>query len=603
MKNHLTILVLLAFSCVAFAQKGSNMAETSSVYDETYAQMHIWHYELTSALDTSTIKDIIARERFLNEGDQLRVVAIKTSHTATHITFKQLYNGIEVFGGGAKVAVSDKNILFRCIETLFPTATIQNFPQSSFNPLPYLSAFNAVNVKRSVPVFLWNGDILLPGWYAEFLYDEIGYADAAWLKNGQQFFLRDRNSYFTGPDSTVTVQVFYPDPITPIGQTYGGQYVDMNDGNTAILDPLRVSSTMKVNFENGVFSLKSDYVEITEHSAPALPIVTAATPDFSFSRSDDGFEQANAYYHIMNFQAYLQQMGYTLVDFAIHVDAQGFGGSDNSAYTGGAVPPRLTFGEGGVDDAEDADVIVHEYGHAISDDASPSTNTGLERRTLDEAFGDYLAVSYTREQYSFGSNLVFNWDGHNSFWPGRTVDNPSNFNYKSISGFNEIYRYATLWNAAMFDIWDQLGKTYTDSLQLEAVYGYFQNMSFSQAALLVIQADTTFSGGANGQIIWKAFDDRGILDWSAITEENSSFSKPYILNANVLQNLGSLKMRWLDDIPGELNIYDFSGKLCAQAQLTRGENTLPLAQLTSGVYMVTVAHQGMYYTEKVIIVK
>jgi hypothetical protein len=32
---------------------------------------------------------------------------------------------------------------------------------------------------------------------------------------------------------------------------------------------------------------------------------------------------------------------------------------------------RLAFGEGGVDDAEDVDVVLHEYGHAIQHDTVP----------------------------------------------------------------------------------------------------------------------------------------------------------------------------------------------------------------------------------------
>ena len=41
-------------------------------------------------------------------------------------------------------------------------------------------------------------------------------------------------------------------------------------------------------------------------------------------------------------------------------DPSGANEADNSYYTAGT----LNFGEGGVDDAEDADIIIHEYGHA-----------------------------------------------------------------------------------------------------------------------------------------------------------------------------------------------------------------------------------------------
>ena len=42
----------------------------------------------------------------------------------------------------------------------------------------------------------------------------------------------------------------------------------------------------------------------------------------------------------------------------------GFNGADNSSYSPGT--GRLQFGEGGVDDAEDSDVVHHELGHGPS---------------------------------------------------------------------------------------------------------------------------------------------------------------------------------------------------------------------------------------------
>ena len=68
---------------------------------------------------------------------------------------------------------------------------------------------------------------------------------------------------------------------------------------------------------------------------------------------------------------------------------------DQSVFIGNSGNSYLLFGEGGVDDAEDADVIIHEYAHAISYAASPETNSGTERRGLDEGLGDYFAAIYS----------------------------------------------------------------------------------------------------------------------------------------------------------------------------------------------------------------
>lgn len=583
------------------AQKNGSMQAATTPYDGTYANLHYWSHQLSNARDTVAIKNLLSRTLQTDENTSFRVASIVQSLTATHLTLVQYHKGIEVYGGGAKVAVNGNNVLFRCLETVMPTHQNLALPPASFNVLAHLQSYKDVDILISKPVYLNTGDVLVPGWYATFTFGQDGYADAAWLADGTPFFVRDRNRYFSGPDSIVSVKVFNPDPITPIGQQYGGTYTDQNDGNTAVLDPLRATATVPVNFDNGVFSLLSDYVEITEHSNPSLPIVTATQPSFYYSRTDDGFEQVNAYYHIMQMQFYLQQLGYNLVNYAIHVDAQGYNGADNSAFTPGTNPPRLTFGEGGVDDAEDADVVVHEYGHAISESAAPNTYNGLERGTLDEAFGDYIAVSYKRNEYSFGSNWVFNWDGHNPFWQGRTVDNPNSYCYTQVSITN-IYKYTTMWNAAMFEIWDQLGKTYTDKLQIEALHGYYQNMSLSQAAMLVVDADLALSGGASAAVIWQAFDRVCILNYNNINE-HSTEAKPYDLVNSFIANGDPLKILWHSSEAATAQIVSLSGQLVAVAKLNQAANEIYIPQTATGVYLLTIQTALGVYAERILVVE
>src|SRR6185369_15961153 len=68
-------------------------------------------------------------------------------------------------------------------------------------------------------------------------------------------------------------------------------------------------------------------------------------------------------------------------------------GGDNSFYRNGTKKLTITFGKGGVDDAEDAEVVVHEYGHSVQDDQVPGFGSSEEAGSIGEAFGDYLAVS------------------------------------------------------------------------------------------------------------------------------------------------------------------------------------------------------------------
>ena len=79
---------------------------------------------------------------------------------------------------------------------------------------------------------------------------------------------------------------------------------------------------------------------------------------------------------------------------------------DNSFYSASADNGRgaLHFGDGGVDDAEDADIIVHEFGHAIQNDQNPGCFPAGEYKpqedeagAIAEGFSDYLAASFFAE--------------------------------------------------------------------------------------------------------------------------------------------------------------------------------------------------------------
>ena len=66
-------------------------------------------------------------------------------------------------------------------------------------------------------------------------------------------------------------------------------------------------------------------------------------------------------------------------------------GADNSFATDHP-KNELRFGKGGVDDAEDAEVILHEYGHAIHFSQNFSF-ASEEAGAISEGFGDYWAVT------------------------------------------------------------------------------------------------------------------------------------------------------------------------------------------------------------------
>jgi len=104
------------------------------------------------------------------------------------------------------------------------------------------------------------------------------------------------------------------------------------------------------------------------YSCLVQPVST--TSDFYRSRSDNVFDAVNAYYHIDTMLRYIIldleiNVGPTEYTGGFQFDPHASDGEDNSFYSSWS--QQLGYGEGGVDDAEDADVVVHELAHALHD--------------------------------------------------------------------------------------------------------------------------------------------------------------------------------------------------------------------------------------------
>ena len=86
------------------------------------------------------------------------------------------------------------------------------------------------------------------------------------------------------------------------------------------------------------------------------------------------------YYWVTTAQEYLQHLGFgsrlrPVNQRQIELRINQFGG-DNSFFRDDKA--NITIGKGGVDDGEDAEVIVHEYGHSVQDGQVPEFGTNAE---------------------------------------------------------------------------------------------------------------------------------------------------------------------------------------------------------------------------------
>ena len=177
--------------------------------------------------------------------------------------------------------------------------------------------------------------------------------------------------------------MFDPNPVVKL-QNQGLR--DKNDAKSAV--PGSAYSVVPLRRLKAE-TLKGRWVRIINKDRPF-----SATHTFSYSRANAKFEMVNAYYAVDAAQAYLRSLGFTDVNAESQKVLTDATPIDNSFYEPGS--DRLLFGSGGVDDAEDVEVVWHEYGHAVQDDQVPGFGGSLRAGAIGEGFGDYLAVTMSQ---------------------------------------------------------------------------------------------------------------------------------------------------------------------------------------------------------------
>lgn len=293
-----------------------------------------------------------------------------------------------------------------------------------------------------------------------------------------------------------TAMVFDFNPLATSHQSYlvGSNYADNEDATNESLDAARTAVQLpQIDLTEGVYRLRSQYVDIADFELPNKGLFTQTTNNFSFTRDNDGFEAANAFYHLDQSMRYINEtLGVLckplLNNGVFQFDPSGVNGDDNSHYTPST--NQIAFGEGCVDDAEDADVILHEFGHGIHDwltGGHSSAATGLG-----EGCGDYWAMSYSRSKNLWTAaepayHYVFGWDGHNECWNGR-ITNYTKTYPQTTSALTQIHTYGQTWSTSLMKIYDVIGRAKTDKAFLEGLTLTNSSSNQKSAATAVRQA-------------------------------------------------------------------------------------------------------------------
>ncbi|MEV6526946.1 bacillolysin [Longispora sp. NPDC051575] len=241
--------------------------------------------------------------------------------------------------------------------------------------------------------------------------------------------------------------------------------------------------------------------------------VASSSGSYAFDRTQAGFAQVQGYFHITSAQEYIQSLGFANVNNESQ-DYQTTGlTADNSFYD--PAKDKITFGTGGVDDAEDAEVIWHEYGHAIQDAQVPNFGSSDDGGAIGEGFGDYWA--YTMGQPVSPNTAVSPW-ACIADWDAVSYTSTAPHCLRRTDGTKvypadlagEVHDDGEIWSRALMDINTALGRTAADRVILEAHFTISPTTTMPAAATRTIAAAQALYGTAAANSVKAAFQARGL---------------------------------------------------------------------------------------------
>lgn len=336
--------------------------------------------------------------------------------------------------------------------------------------------------------------------------------------NGELVAVKDCRFYATRQS-----YVFWPDPIRS----------SQNDNLTwstdeSILNAERVEVTLENLDEpsNGQYILSGQWVKNVEKENP-LFAPPATTDDFKYGVKDRRFLNVMAYYYLDRLISHLRSFGIPkyndTVTGPIEIDPQALSGDDNSHFSPSG--PYIAFGEGGVPDASDPGVILHEYGHALH-----HFLLGIHANSsYEEGFNDFLAACWLDRfnDHQFQREEAMPWDQHYSgttHWgPTRRVDLSQRFDDANF-GYYDFYFKGNVFATALWEIFLNMGgrsdnpderRAAADTLlhlYMEMLVLTQKNNPPEDLANGLIQVDGAITNGKYQTVIREAFVHRGL--WS-----------------------------------------------------------------------------------------
>ncbi len=412
--------------------------------------------------------------------EELTVTTQKESVIGTHVVFDQVYRGVKVDGGqvglhynrnGELVVVNNSYQPDVVVDSVIPRLS----SQQAINQLAATLKLNGLSQPNTDLVISKIGDAYKLAWRVTVSTDGPTWealidAQSGRLLNAPQ----DINRYVNGLG-----QVFN---VNAVVATHDPTLRDNGDAASAV--PVSAYRVVTLQGLTGSGFLEGTYAASSKTKKQAFD----PSNSFIFDRSNDGFSETMGYYYLDYAERYIQSLGFTNINNRQQVFSVNRLKIDNSFYAPNT--QEISYGLGGVDDAEDAEVILHEYGHSIQDNQVSGFGTTLESGAMGEGFGDYWAGS-VGAQFSggFQDECIADWDStsySNTNPPClRRLDGTKHYP-EDVDG--EVHDDGEIWSAALWQIRGSLGATRADTLILSSQFLLAKDSTFNQASNALVTA-------------------------------------------------------------------------------------------------------------------
>lgn len=291
-------------------------------------------------------------------------------------------------------------------------------------------------------------------------------------------------------------RVFDPNPIVISGDF---SLRDQDDHADAV--PESVYSDVTLLNLDTTGSLQGSFVTVVDSVHEPLY-------DFRFNRSEYGFEQVMAYYHLNRTCQFIVDLGFGNILSTRKVFVDAYGPTDDQSYyypsTG-----RIEYGTGGVDDAEDADVINHEFGHYLQDMQIRGFGTTVESGSIGEGFCDFWAIAQRQTDRYLPYFAMWDATYYSLSEPPALRRLDTNKRYPQDLS-HEVHDDGEIWSAVLFRILNELGRNAACSIVLESQETYTNSTGFMDAAAALYTAAHNLYEGVYDAVVLAALSAHGL---------------------------------------------------------------------------------------------